>query len=90
MSFLRRCESPWRQITRAVVDTDRLRSSITSDSNRATDAETRLIRNFHLQQVKDVRDLVFRASQQTLTVPRPCPALSQMCVISCFKLLSGR
>ncbi|KAG1727846.1 hypothetical protein EDD22DRAFT_961185 [Suillus occidentalis] len=77
------------QITRALVDMSLSRESSNSDSNHTTDAETRLIRNFHVQQVS-VRDLVFQASQRTLTVPRSCPALSRRCVISCFELLSGR
>ncbi|KAG1765250.1 hypothetical protein EDD22DRAFT_413008 [Suillus occidentalis] len=39
------------QITHALVDIDWLRSSSNSDFNHMTDAETRLIRNFHVQQV---------------------------------------
>ncbi|KAG2750192.1 hypothetical protein P692DRAFT_201931327 [Suillus brevipes Sb2] len=39
------------QITRAYVPKDQLIRSSNSDPNRTTDAETRLIRNFHVQQV---------------------------------------
>ncbi|KAG2046138.1 hypothetical protein BDR06DRAFT_1014988 [Suillus hirtellus] len=74
------------QVTRSLTNTRKRFSN--SDSNHKTDAETLLVRNFHVEQIL-VRDLVFRPSQATLTVPRPCPALS-WCVIWSFDLLRRR